>query len=411
MSAATVFLSWQSDTPTVSGRNFVERALTSAVKRISNDLEFDDRPEQGLVVDKDTKGTPGSPHIFDTIRRKIESAAVFVPDLTFVSRRSNGDPSPNPNVLIEYGYALKALGSERIVAVMNSAYGEPSRETLPFDLADYRYPITYNVQENGSESLRKTERDRLTATLERAIRDVLCSTAYLASLPKESAPIYRAPLGGKARFRAKGERLGFIRDMRRAITGGADHPCFLADGPAMWLRVGPVTPPTTLLPLGSLEQRITPLVTLPFCEGGSNSYCIRSADGYGFCARLGEEEPCYSVVFVFTDAEIWSVETLQLRLQNCLSLNEAKLSGSLEQCATWIGQSLDITGPYRFVIGLEGVSGRPIVHPGDRLGRQRGACATDAVEYEGTFDPATQTSNEVLEPFYLKLFGTCGVKR
>jgi hypothetical protein len=91
MSAKTVFLSWQSDTPATIGRNFVESALQKAVDRISEELEFDERPEERLEVDRDTKNAPGSPRIFDTIRRKIERAAVFVSDLTFVCKRRNGD--------------------------------------------------------------------------------------------------------------------------------------------------------------------------------------------------------------------------------------------------------------------------------------------------------------------------------
>jgi hypothetical protein len=37
----------------------------------------------------------------DTIFRKIDGTAIFVPDLTFVGKRADGRPTPNPNVLIE----------------------------------------------------------------------------------------------------------------------------------------------------------------------------------------------------------------------------------------------------------------------------------------------------------------------
>jgi Molybdopterin-binding domain of aldehyde dehydrogenase len=49
----------------------------------------------------------------ETIFRKIDKAAAFVPDLTLVSERRDGRPTPNPNVLIEYGWALKSLGHGR----------------------------------------------------------------------------------------------------------------------------------------------------------------------------------------------------------------------------------------------------------------------------------------------------------
>lgn len=73
-------------------------------------------------------GVSGSPPIFATILEKIDRAAIYVPDFTFVGKNLGGEPIPNPNVLIEYGWALKSLGYKRIVAVMNQAYGAPTRE-------------------------------------------------------------------------------------------------------------------------------------------------------------------------------------------------------------------------------------------------------------------------------------------
>jgi len=113
---STIFFSWQSDTPSRGGRNFFEEALKSAIQRLSNDIQVDEPGREPLQLDKDTKNVPGSPPVVDTILRKIDRAAVFVPDLTFVAQRGNGDPMPNPNVLIEYGYALKSVGHNRIVA-------------------------------------------------------------------------------------------------------------------------------------------------------------------------------------------------------------------------------------------------------------------------------------------------------
>jgi hypothetical protein len=39
-------------------------------------------------------------------------------------------PTPNPNVLIEYGWALKSLTYNSIVPLMNTFYGEPKPEDL-----------------------------------------------------------------------------------------------------------------------------------------------------------------------------------------------------------------------------------------------------------------------------------------
>jgi hypothetical protein len=95
----TVFFSWQADTPTREGRNFIERALERAVARISADTTVEEAQRE-LEVDRDTKGVPGSPPIVETIFGKIDGAAVFLPDLTFIGKRPDGRPTPNPNLLI-----------------------------------------------------------------------------------------------------------------------------------------------------------------------------------------------------------------------------------------------------------------------------------------------------------------------
>src|ERR1700733_4240157 len=110
----TVFFSWQADTPTIEGRNLIERALARAVLRIGQDTTVEEAVRE-LVIDRDTMGVAGSPPIVETIFRKIDGAAVFLPDLTFIGKRLDNRPTPNPNVLIEYGWALKSLGHGRIV--------------------------------------------------------------------------------------------------------------------------------------------------------------------------------------------------------------------------------------------------------------------------------------------------------
>jgi len=55
---------------------------------------------------------------------------------------------PNPNVLIELGYALKALGHERIVLVFNKTFGKI--EKLPFDLRMHR-TLTYECAESVTD--------------------------------------------------------------------------------------------------------------------------------------------------------------------------------------------------------------------------------------------------------------------
>jgi hypothetical protein len=184
----TIFYSWQSDRPTGVCRNFIERCTQSAIDRLRADVEIDESLREELQVDKDTKDVPGTPAIFDTIMAKIETAGVFVSDLSFVGQRADGRPTSNPNVLIEYGYALANLGSERIIGVVNDSYGKPTNVNLPFNLAHTRFPITYTLAENSSEEDRKTARNTLTKNLEVALRTVFESAAYKAEVQSARPP-------------------------------------------------------------------------------------------------------------------------------------------------------------------------------------------------------------------------------
>jgi len=78
----------------------------------------------------------------DTIFSKIRSCDIFIWDATFVSSRPK--PSPNPNVLIELGYAISIVGHGRIIGIMNTNRSKKV-EDFPFDLRHRRWPISYNL--------------------------------------------------------------------------------------------------------------------------------------------------------------------------------------------------------------------------------------------------------------------------
>jgi len=105
---ATVFYSWQSDVLSKQNRSLIEDALERAVKTIRNDGSLQVEPR----VDQATQGVPGAPDIASTILSKIAAAGAFVADVTIINPGAKR-LTPNPNVLVEYGYALHALGQER----------------------------------------------------------------------------------------------------------------------------------------------------------------------------------------------------------------------------------------------------------------------------------------------------------
>lgn len=163
MSKYTIFYSWQSDLPNATNRGFIEKVLENAAKAIRGDDSLKVEP----VLDRDTQGVAGSPDIGKTILDKIDQAQVFVADVSIINQGEKR-LSPNPNVLVELGYAMKGLGTGKYLLVMNTAYGVP--EQLPFDLRIKRV-ITYRMDEKTPD--RAPERKVLEGKLEEALRAVI----------------------------------------------------------------------------------------------------------------------------------------------------------------------------------------------------------------------------------------------
>ena len=157
-----VFYSWQSDCPSNTNRNFILDALEKAITEIKNDDSISVDP----VMDRDTLGCSGSPDITESIFSKIDEASVFVCDVSIINSDTNlKRPTPNPNVLIELGYAIHALGWNRIIMLMNKHFGEP--DMLPFDLKTKR-TTTYTISPDDSE--KSKERNKLKSTLAEALK-------------------------------------------------------------------------------------------------------------------------------------------------------------------------------------------------------------------------------------------------
>jgi len=160
---STVFYAWQSLSPKTN-RNFIETALDKALKALRADIHIE------TVIDRNADGIPGIPDIPSSIYTKIENADAFVCDVSFVSSPDSGRPTPNPNVLIELGYAIHALGENRAIMVFNDTSGDIGQ--LPFDL-DKRRVMAYHLQEDATTEQRAAQRDRLVSALKNDLKAML----------------------------------------------------------------------------------------------------------------------------------------------------------------------------------------------------------------------------------------------
>lgn len=177
----TIFYSWQSDLPSKGNRNLIEESLKRAIKAIKKSDSESVEP----VLDRDTDGISGSPSISESIFSKITIADVFVADVSIINCGEQSKKTPNPNVLIELGYAVSQLGWERVILVQNTFYGEP--EELPFDLRGRRV-VTYEFNQDLND--KPEARALLQGRFESALKSALDISSTDILPTGKNAPIW-----------------------------------------------------------------------------------------------------------------------------------------------------------------------------------------------------------------------------
>ncbi len=192
-----------------------------------------------LHLDQDRQGIPGSPDLANEIFKKIDSATVFVADVTPVSiidsRIVNEDVvaekrNMNPNVAIELGYALRALGTFKFLMVLNTYYGD--RRFLPFDLAHKGGPIQYKLAPNAEGSVIKAEAVSLKAQFVTALR------------PYIQSPSANKPVSKFKRTPSSASKAVYFRSYESLASMGEneDHTEYsYVNGNGFYLRLIPMT--------------------------------------------------------------------------------------------------------------------------------------------------------------------------
>ncbi|MCP4347706.1 MAG: nucleotide-binding protein [Desulfobacterales bacterium] len=162
----SVFFSWQSDSSKKTNLNFIEECLKKSVKEIARENSTI------IILDRDTKGVGGTPSIVDVIFKKIRSCDIFVWDATIINNLPRY--TPNPNVLLELGYAFAVVGEGRIIGIMNEANGI-APDKLPFDLVHRRWPIRYKLDEEDPsfKDTKKNAKNDVIKILKNALTEAL----------------------------------------------------------------------------------------------------------------------------------------------------------------------------------------------------------------------------------------------
>ena len=150
MTDFTIFFSWQSDLSKNKTTGFIDECLS----RVANVLK-------GTITvksDRATQGLTGSPDITESIFGKIDECDLFVADMSIINNfqddEKNRKLTPNPNVLLETGYAARALEWNRVICLFNEEFGSPA--DFPFDI-DHRRLTPFKF----TAATRETEVNRI----------------------------------------------------------------------------------------------------------------------------------------------------------------------------------------------------------------------------------------------------------
>ena len=208
-----IFYSWQSDLPNKDNRSFIQGCIDKVKKKYKNTFEIE--------ADRDTKNRTGSPDITATIFEKIDDCDVFIADISIVNKskrrlfRRKTRPTPNPNVLLELGYAASSLGWDRIICVYNTDYSE--MDALPFDLRQHRI-TSYSLEGKNRKEVQNNLVDAFSATINGLI------DSGSAIRPKGTHSLHRLmgydSLNGKMVSNVVASEIGFA-PLRKDLVGAA----------------------------------------------------------------------------------------------------------------------------------------------------------------------------------------------
>lgn len=147
MSKFKIFYSWQSDLPKNKTKSFIRECIDEAI-----DLA---QETEAIEAERDeaTTGTTGAPNIVTTLFSKIDNCDLFIADvsLCYTDNPLQKKYSPNPNVLLELGYAVKTLGWDRIICLCNTEFGD----SYPFDISHNRI-TTFSLQGKAKNDVKYT---------------------------------------------------------------------------------------------------------------------------------------------------------------------------------------------------------------------------------------------------------------
>ena len=413
--AFTIFYSWQSDKPNAMNRGFIEDALNKAIKKIGTDITIQEALRDGnVILDKDTQGVSGSPPSADVILEKISNCGIFVPDVTFVSTSEGGRKIPNPNVLIEYGWALKEVTLTRIIMVMNTAFGGP--EYLPFDMKHLRHPITYYLEENTPQKSRVDTKNRLVKSLVDAIKTVIESEEFNKTQSVTDSFTATQSTINPSTFLKSGEFFSRIIHF-----GREEQQICLPEVERLFLRIIPAKQINRI----RIAKEALKLIRDGGLEPMGEDVAGRSTDRnkYGAYAYHQEDGQILNMSQLFLSGELWGIDAFSIDKQDQIERRGVKWgffpSLALENIYVrtftnylkFAQETLNLPVPLKMIAGATDVQGYRMAAKFAGYEPFGGSVVNEHIVYETKIIDYEQEPVHILRPFFDYIWEECGLER
>ncbi len=366
--ALKLFWSWQAETPAKIGRHFIRDALHTAVDELQFTADIADADRQRLQLDPDGERLPGDPELIRSILRQIEACALFVADVTVVSRGSPGIDGIgsaaggtliHSDVAIELGYALHALGESRLLLVFNAHYGRLDQS--PFDVRNRGGALGFTLAPTASRQDIAAEKTRFIAQLVGAL-DACLQQVHGGAQPASGTP----STFSKAAYFKSGETLATVGGPQQTQV----HYAFQTDR-LCYLRLTPVPKLERALPLTVLDQAVHEAPLL----GRRRARAISASNAYGPVRFEPQIHPdlapgtLAASTQLFASGEFWSIGAemivhergehpswIKLPYLSSILLERVYYQ-HLRSLVAFARQHLALSPPWQVECGLAGVHG------------------------------------------------------
>jgi hypothetical protein len=244
-------------------------------------------------------------------------------------------------------------------------------------------------------------------------------TNNFASSPEPNALAvapYRGvlPKNRMGSYRAHGEPLGWTQSIMPFQLEPSSEVFMDEAKPCFWFRMLPNSPPRSEFTFRDLEIATGDgtafrLLTMH----GHADYRLRAKDGIGRYLSIAPSI-AYAATFLFRVGEVWSIDT-----ELCANYGESlfALSETRKGLPSLISQfsavltALNVSSPFRWIVGLEGAEGYRVAF--DRRNGysfSRPEILTNSIICEGLFSSGTD-AHSVVEQFSRKVFAECGLEQ